>query len=328
MRNSSLADPVRRSLLGSTLAGVGLTVGTVASAGAQARPPAPGYASQPLRSNVILKSGRRLSFLDWGDNGKPLLLFVHGKGSGAFTYLDFAPHLTDRYRVLAVDLPGCGFSDWEPDGDYTVEMTIAELDQFAEALRLEPFILYGHSFGAVLSIAYAAMFPHRVRLLALEDGGALTRRDGSRPPLNPGQKDYAGAPAPRPADKIFPSWTAMVATMPAGPNSPPSPMVLESRFVRRADGTVHERADVQGLWKTKRGPGFDNPWPLIAAIKAPAILLRAERGLVPEPVAADMAAANPRLHYVSIAGAGHNAHIDKPAKVLRALRDFLAANGA
>ncbi|MGH2958259.1 MAG: alpha/beta fold hydrolase, partial [Solirubrobacterales bacterium] len=64
--------------------------------------------------------GRKLNYVEVGDVDKPVLLFVHGImgtwRNWIFNLLPFA----DRYRVLAVDLPGFGLSEM-PDGEFSIE---------------------------------------------------------------------------------------------------------------------------------------------------------------------------------------------------------------
>jgi len=287
-------------------------------------------AAAPLRSNVTLANGMRLSYLQWGAPGAPgapKLLLLHGRGSNAAEAADFAAALAAEHQVIAVDLRGCGFSDWARDGDYSVEASVADLEHWMAAMGWNRFVVYGHSYGAVVGIAFAARHPARVSALVLEDGGPVTRRDGSDPVLNPGQSARAGTPVPQPVPAVYPSWEAMVAAQPLA-RGRPAPLALEARFVRGADGQVRARADVLGLWKSPRGEGFLQPWPLVQALAMPTLLIRADRGLVPEGIAADMLAANPKISVSTVAQSGHGIHFEHPAEVLALTRAFIARQGA
>jgi N-formylmaleamate deformylase len=216
-----------------------------------------------------------------------------------------------------------GFSDWSPTGDYTVDGMVADLEQFVGALELSKSVIDGHSLGAVVAIAYSAKNPSHVDKLVLEDGGPTTLPDGSLPPRNIGQKDYAGTPTPMPRSDVYPSWSEMVAAQAARSSDAPSPLILESRFVRATSGTVRERKDTVGLWKTARGESFTHPWPLVRALTVPTLLIRGDRGLVPEPIAKSMVAANPLVQYMTIRNAGHSVHTDQASSWSTTLRLFL-----
>ena len=275
-----------------------------------------------IRSDVALQSGLRLSFLHWPAPERPALVLLHGKDSNAATFLTLAQRYSGRFDVYAIDLRGRGFSDWSPGQDYTVESTVRDVEEFARALRLTRFMVYGHAYGAVIAISYAAHFPQRVSLLVLEDGGPLAMPDGSQPPLNPGQAQYAGSPAPEPKPLQFSDWDSAQQWQRANCRDSCGDLLMESQFRRGPDG-VAERMDRLGIWKSPRGPDFTNQWPLVAAIRAPTLLLRAERGLVPKAIAMAMQSSNSGLRTVDIAGAGHSARVDRPEAVYAAVDRFL-----
>ena len=308
-----------------------LLIGAMAVAGslvanfiplAEAATPAPAVEAGVTRSDVALSSGRRLSYLEWRTAGRPTLLMLHGKGSTAADSQDLAAALARDYRVIAVDLRGRGFSDWAPDGDYTVEATVDDLVQFARAMQLGQFSIYGMSYGAVVGIALANKLPSQIQVLLLEDGGPTTRSDGSLATLNPGQAAPAGAPTAAPVPAVYSSWEEMEAKL--SPARKATQSALEARFVRDADGRVRDRSDVTGIWKSNRGEGFVRPWPLIRGLVAPTLLIRADRGLMPEAIASDMQTVNPRITVVTVKNAGHGVHRDQFDEVLAHARTFLA----
>lgn len=294
-----------------------------------------GSDSVPLRSDIRLCNGQRLSFLQWGQSGeagsRPLLM-LHGRYSSAAEMAAMAAALAadagDQRWVVAVDLRGCGFSDWAGDGDYSVEAAVDDLVQLLDAMAWPQVDIYGHSYGAVVGIALAAALdaagPGRVRALVLEDGGPTLRADGSEPQLNPGQTSRAGAPAAAPAQLQFDSWEqAAAAGGSHGGSTAVPPWLLEARVVRRSDGKVRSRMDLLGLWRSRRGEAFERPWPLVRALRMPVLLLRADRGLVPEDIARDMVSVNPRIRYQTIDNSGHGIHRQHPEQVLQRTRAFL-----
>lgn len=282
-------------------------------------------ADAPLRSDVKLASGARLSYLEWGDASQPTLLLLHGKGSSAAELATFAAALAPHFHVLAVDTRGCGFSDWAADGNYSVEAVVDDLAQFAAAMGWGPVAIYGHSLGAVEGIAFASRYPRYAEMLILEDGGPVTLPDGSTPPLNPGQAAPAGAAVPAPPAELYASWSEMVERQSRLAGTPGA-LALESRYIRGADGKVRRRADVAGWARTARGDGFTHPWPLVAALAMPTLLIRADHGLVPEPIARAMTDANPRVRYVTITNAVHNIHGAHQQQVLDQVLRFWSRN--
>ncbi|KAK4554184.1 hypothetical protein LTR86_008711 [Recurvomyces mirabilis] len=92
----------------------------------------------------------------------PLLVFLHGLGGNA---TQFAPLLTSLVNVapcLAIDLPGCGQSDFQPDdaAAYTTsafaELVYAAIEKFRDAESNQQVILVGHSMGCSIAALLAS----------------------------------------------------------------------------------------------------------------------------------------------------------------------------
>jgi len=109
--------------------------------------------------------------------GKPrAILLVHGIGEeGARDYLDHIAWLAESFHVVAVDLPGFGASD-QANVLYSPANYARVLKHVAERFMRPPFVLVGHSMGAVVSLRYAATYPADVqRLVVIDAPGVLHR---------------------------------------------------------------------------------------------------------------------------------------------------------
>ena len=108
--------------------------------------------------------GLRLHFRLRG-SGQPLLL-LHGWGGSSLSYMAAAPMLEKRFRILAPDLPGFGFSEgpvgaWGA-GDYA--RVVAEL---VRTSGLGAVNVAGHSFGGLVAVALASSEPELVKRVVL-----------------------------------------------------------------------------------------------------------------------------------------------------------------
>lgn len=98
----------------------------------------------------------------------PVVILVHGIASSSVTFQKLVPQLRDRHRVLAIDILGFGDSPSPVGATYTIDEHVESLAATIRGLRLDaPFILVGHSLGALIASRYAADTPQSVARLVL-----------------------------------------------------------------------------------------------------------------------------------------------------------------
>jgi pimeloyl-ACP methyl ester carboxylesterase len=120
-------------------------------------------------SRTHLSQGLELHYLDWGNEGAPLLLLVHGMWDHARSWDWTARALRSRWHVIAPDLRGHGDSQWSSDGAYLHAFHALDIADLIETLEGQQVTLVGHSFGGNVCGRYAALFPERVRKLVMVD---------------------------------------------------------------------------------------------------------------------------------------------------------------
>lgn len=93
----------------------------------------------------------------------PVVILVHGIASSSVTFQNLVPLLADSHRVVSIDILGHGGSPAPADAEYTIEEHVAWLERTIRRLGLaEPFVIVGHSLGALLVCRYARQNPGRV----------------------------------------------------------------------------------------------------------------------------------------------------------------------
>jgi pimeloyl-ACP methyl ester carboxylesterase len=257
---------------------------------------------------VAVAEGVRVAVHEWGDEGAPVLVLLHGGGLSSAEWTELAPRLATARRVVAFDARGCGGSDRDPELRYGVRTIADDLEQVCGSLGLSHFVLAGHSLGAVVACVYAAEHPDLVRSLVLIDGGPADHTRPSSlddPPLAFATRDHAAAALGRLLPNGFPDW------------------YLDTRFAMRDDGTFEWRSDIAGRveWSRRGGePLIPGLWPYVEALGMPTTVLRGDDSpLFTRENAVRMTQVNPNVRLVDVPGAGHFVHIDRPDAVLEAL---------
>jgi pimeloyl-ACP methyl ester carboxylesterase len=111
-----------------------------------------------------------IAWVQYGDEGKPAIIGLHGWLDNAATFDLVAPYLVD-FCFYSIDLPGHGKSDHLPRAAaYSMLEYVSYIVEFADFLGLERFHLLGHSLGACIASLIAGALPERVLSLALIEG--------------------------------------------------------------------------------------------------------------------------------------------------------------
>lgn len=110
-------------------------------------------------------SGKRVGFKTNG-RGKKAIVFLHGFCEDSCIWDDFKKDLlTEKQRVIAIDLPGFGKS--EVVEDLSIDYMADVVHAIMEDQKLEKIILIGHSMGGYVSLAFAEKYPNLLTGLGL-----------------------------------------------------------------------------------------------------------------------------------------------------------------
>ncbi len=117
--------------------------------------------------------GLNINYIEEG-KGKHVLL-LHGWGGSIQTMMPIFNILKEKFRVVALDLPGFGNSDIpkEPWNSYDYAECI---NKFIEELNLNEIILFGHSHGGRISIVLASKYNFVKKLILIDSAGIIPKR--------------------------------------------------------------------------------------------------------------------------------------------------------
>lgn len=112
----------------------------------------------------------RLHYADWGNEGAPPLVLVHGGRDHCRNWDWVAGRLRQHWHVIAPDLRGHGDSQWADSGDYHLEGFVYDLAQLVHQQKLAPVSIVAHSLGGNIALRFAGIFPEQVRQLVAIEG--------------------------------------------------------------------------------------------------------------------------------------------------------------
>lgn len=274
----------------------------------------------PAEAHVVLR-GMRFHYLDWGDQTKSPILFLHGGGLNAHTYDLVCLALRSDHHCLALDQRGHGDSEWSPALDYDMATHADDIEAFAAYMGLEHFVLVGQSMGGVNAIQYSATHPERVAALVVIDiGPDMVTAGGQR------IRDFMNQPTEGAIDDFVANAIAF--------NPRRDPRLLRRSLLhnlrRKPDGKLEWKWDprprragfTRERWEERRARLWDH----VDRLACPTLIIRgAESDLFSAENASAFLNRLRNGRYAVVENAGHTVQGDNPAGLVREMRAFLSA---
>ena len=146
-------------------------------------------------------NGREIFYREAGRPGAPNLLLLHGFPSAGHMFRDLIPLLSDRFHLIAPDLPGFGQSAM-PESGHTFDRIASTIDRFTEIVGLDRYAVYVFDYGAPTGFRLAAKHPERITAIISQNGNAY--EEGLSEGWNPIRAYWENAsPANREALRAF-----------------------------------------------------------------------------------------------------------------------------
>ena len=271
------------------------------------------------KDQTINVNGINLHYLDWGNEGKPKVLLLHGLRGHSHSWDDVAEEFCQDYNILALDQRGRGESDWAPGGDYSSESYVADLEGFCEAVGFDSFILVGHSMGGRNSMAFAKDNADKLQKLVIIDIGPDLDPKGS------GRITQEMIDVP----EEFDSFEDVFAYQ-SKQNRFCSEPVLRRRLTYATkelpNGKFGWRYDLEIREQRRNNTGSKQPdlWLNLPGIKCPVLIVRgSETDTLGLATAEKMTDVLPNGKLVNVERAAHMVFEDNPDGFIQELHNFL-----
>jgi pimeloyl-ACP methyl ester carboxylesterase len=274
-------------------------------------------AAKPAQ-RIVQAGGTPIHYLQWGQRGKPGLLFVHGNGAHAYWWAFVAPFFSEYFNAVAMDLSGMGDSGRRER--YSMEQFVDEQILVAEDAGLfeadRPPVIVAHSFGGFVTILTGALHGQRLGGVVIVDS-----------PVSPPERRDDGPPrrALRP-HRIYPDLASALARFRLAPDQPCENAYILDYIARKS------LAKVDSGWTWKFDPSIWTRFSIgdmaerLRATRCRIALMRGELSeLMPHEVGEYMFNVLGRqAPVVEIPQARHHVMLDQPIAFISALRALLA----
>jgi len=274
----------------------------------------------PPAGKFINAHGIRLHYVEKG-SGRPLV-FIHGSyGSLNDFTLSLFERASQKYRAIAIDRPGHGYSE-RPSSPMTPTDHARHIHEALEQLGARDPILVGHSYGGAVVLAYAVEYPREVSALVLL-GGYVKYFEG-------------------PADRIYriPSWPIIgriflyALLEPIGLFKTPKELAASAFFPNEPHTAYAEVSTALALRPRQFeataedirefSPAMKRLSPEIGKITLPIIIITGDKDIVasPEEHAYPLNRQIPHSRLIILPETGHHPAFIKPDEIMRAIESI------
>ena len=126
--------------------------------------------------------GLKIFYREAGSKDSPTIVLLHGFPSSSHMFRDLLPQLAGKFRVIAPDYIGFGFSDAPDPGkfQYTFDNLAAHMEELLfGVLGLKKFSIYVQDYGAPVGFRIAAKHPEAIEGIVVQNGNAYAEGIGA-----------------------------------------------------------------------------------------------------------------------------------------------------
>jgi pimeloyl-ACP methyl ester carboxylesterase len=268
-------------------------------------------------SHVYFSQRLRLHYVDWGNDGAPPMLMVHGG--------------RDDYHIVAPDLRGHGDSQWMIGGSYNQIDYVYDIAQLVRQNFDQPVTIVSHSLGGSIALLYAGLYPETVRkLVAIEGLGPppdiikqrIEQPIADRLHLWVDDLRRLSGRIPRRYATLEEAYERMQTENPHLTEGQARHLTIHGSN-QNEDGTYSWKFDNYVRAFPPTGLDFAQQHELWARIICPTLLIRGTESWASDPNKDGRAKHFRNARVVNIEKAGHWAHHDRLDEFLRITREFL-----
>ena len=285
----------------------------------RARPTSHSYFSQRLR----------LHYLDWGNEGAPTVLLIHGVQDHCHSWDWISHDLCRDYHVVVPDLRGHGDSEWNRGSAYSNLDYVYDIAQLVTQGNLSPMHIIAHSMGGNIASIYAGTYPETVTsLISVEGVGGMRRwYEGEGHPQQrvrewvDNMRSLAGR-APRRYETMSDAFQRMQKSNPHLSEQQARHLTIHGAN-RNEDGTYTWKFDNYTHSRPAYGLPYDDLTAIWEKIECPMLMINAKNGYGNRTGQGSSLKHFKGAEVVDVDNSGHWVHHDQFDVFMKLVREFL-----
>ena len=282
-------------------------------------------------SNIYFSQRLRLHYVDWGNEGAPPMLLIHGGRDHCRNWDWVAEAFREDYHIIAPDLRGHGDSQWLLGGSYDHVDYVYDIAQLLHQRNHKPVTIIGHSLGGSISLLYSGLYPDTVtKLVSIEGMGpppAIFEERINQPVevrLDVWVKDLRqiSGRIPRRYHSLEDAYERMQTENPHLTEAQARHLTIHGS-IQNEDGTFSWKFDNYVRALAPVGLPQEEQYALYNRITCPTLLFRGTESWAADPATDGRVDHFQDVRVANIEGAGHWVHHDQLDQFVAITREFL-----
>ena len=283
-------------------------------------------------SHTYFSQRLRLHYVDWGNQGAPPMILIHGGRDHCRNWDWVAEHFRDDYHIIAPDLRGHGDSQWMIGGSYNQIDYVYDIAQLLHQKEMSPVTIIGHSLGGSISLLYTALYPENVdKLISIEGMGPPPSmiEDRLNQPMSKRLDNWIkdlrklSARIVRKYDTLEDAFQRMQTENPHLSEEQARHLTIHGS-TQNEDGTFSWKFDNYVRAFPPTGIPHEDQWSMFSRIACPTLLVRGLESWASDPTKDGRTKNfNSRIEVEAFAGAGHWVHHDQLQPFIQRAKQFL-----
>jgi pimeloyl-ACP methyl ester carboxylesterase len=276
---------------------------------------APALADELGKEGFVESSGVKLHYVTAGEG--PLVVLLHGFPDYHYTWRDQMPALAKHFQVVALDLRGYNKSD-KPEGveNYAMDKLIADVAAVLKHFKQKKAVIVGHDWGGAIAWGFATAHPEQVDrlvILNLPHPNGLRRELANNPEQQKNSAYARNFQKPDAAKQVKPELLVFWVKEPEA---------------RKKYLEALGRSSMEGMLNYYKANYPREPYKAgeaLPPVKCPVLMIHGlkDQYLLPGALNDTWKWVEKDLTLITVPGAGHFVHRDKPEFVTRKMVGWL-----